>query len=40
MILKSADAEDVGVINRDELQQAMIANKEKINLITEESEDI
>jgi len=37
LIYKSADAEITGVIDRIQLKEAMIANKEKMNVITENS---
>ena len=37
LIYKSADAENTGVIDRVQLKEAMIANTEKMNSITEES---
>jgi hypothetical protein len=37
LIYKSADAEDTGFIDRVQLKDAMIKNKEKMNVITEEA---
>jgi len=37
LIYKSADSEDTGIIDRVQLKEAMIANKEKMNTITEDN---
>lgn len=40
LIYKSADAEETGMINRVQLKEAMIANKDKLNMITYIHENI
>ena len=37
MIYKSADAENTGVIDRVQLKEALIANQEKMNVISEDA---